>query len=385
MQTSVFDSIDVDSADAVAEIIGKMKQDGRVPAALYMVAGIDHEHQVIIDAFYKEFPNIVLSGGTTDGEIADGEFHQDSLTVCCFWQSPDIQFTVVGIEKVDNSNIEPQVVSSLGNAVASLKQPLKIVIQTSGGMNVNSQGVMMVADPIVRKAGAILAGGTSGDQFRFKNTVEFINNKAVRDGATFLIISGNVKVHHESTQGWKPVGEFHTVTKSTANIVEQIDDMPVVEFYNRLFKIDKNIDNMGFMQAINPFPLAIYDSEDSYSLRTPLVRTPDNKIAYAGGVPEGAKLKYTRVNKEELLSNVTDCANRVRSNAGFEPNVYMVFSCTTRCHLLGTDVVREVSNFKKAVGKGNVIGFYAYGELAPYAGGKDCHFHNNTLTTIALG
>jgi hypothetical protein len=49
-------------------------------------------------------------------------------------------------------------------------------------------------------------------------------------------------------------------------------------------------------------------------------------------------------------------------------------------------VNREVGNFKKAMGDNvNVVGFYGYGEMAPFAGKTECHFHNNTLTATVIG
>lgn len=386
MQTSVIVSDDIDSKDAAKEICEKIKKDGREPAALMLFAGIDHEHQAAIDTFYKAFPNIVLTGGTTDGEMANGEFRQDSLSVCCFWKEPGVNYDVVGIEKVDNANIKTQVDAALKNLVGGLKAPLKLVVQTSGGLNVNSGGVMAAANDIVSKAGGIIVGATTGDQFRFKKTVEFINKKAVNDGASFLLISGNVNTFHDTAFGWKPVGEFHTITKAVNNVIEEIDGKPVVQFYNDLLSIDKGLDNAAFMQAITPFPLAIYDNDENFSLRTPLVRLPDNKILYAGEVRQGAKMKYTKVNKEDLLQGIVTVAEKCKREAKFQPKFAVLFSCTTRCQLLGTDVGREVSNFKKVIGdKVDVIGFYGYGEMAPYAGQRDCHFHNNTLTVTLVG
>ena len=71
-------SEDIDTASALNEIIEKCqkKMSGQAPKAGLLFAGIDAEHEALLDGINKTWPGIQLIGCTTDGELSsDIGFH----------------------------------------------------------------------------------------------------------------------------------------------------------------------------------------------------------------------------------------------------------------------------------------------------------------------
>src|SRR5258707_15144477 len=84
MRACVVHSQDVDSVDAVAELIAGAHEalGAAVPRCAMLFAGIDHDFAVVIAQIDAEWPGIQLIGCTTDGEFSSQfGFAEDSLTM----------------------------------------------------------------------------------------------------------------------------------------------------------------------------------------------------------------------------------------------------------------------------------------------------------------
>jgi hypothetical protein len=90
MRACVVHSQDVDSVDAVAELIAgaKVALGASLPRVAMLFAGIDHDFAVVLEQINAQWPGLALIGCTTDGygEIArlakDGisHYHNETFT-----------------------------------------------------------------------------------------------------------------------------------------------------------------------------------------------------------------------------------------------------------------------------------------------------------------
>src|SRR5256714_15476773 len=84
MRACVVHSQDVDSVDAVAELIAsaKVALGASSPRVAMLFAGIDHDFAIVLERINAQWPGIALVGCTTDGEMSSHIlFAEDSLAL----------------------------------------------------------------------------------------------------------------------------------------------------------------------------------------------------------------------------------------------------------------------------------------------------------------
>src|SRR5687767_7820394 len=84
MRACVVHSQDVDSVDAVAELIAgaKVALGTSLPRVAMLFAGIDHDFAIVLEQINAQWPGIALIGCTTDGEMSSHIlFAEDSLVL----------------------------------------------------------------------------------------------------------------------------------------------------------------------------------------------------------------------------------------------------------------------------------------------------------------
>ena len=72
MRACVVHSQDVDSVDAVAELIAgaNVALGASLPRVAMLFAGIDHDFAIVLEQINAQWPGIALIGCTTDGEMS---------------------------------------------------------------------------------------------------------------------------------------------------------------------------------------------------------------------------------------------------------------------------------------------------------------------------
>src|SRR5256885_17194716 len=84
MRACVVHSQDVDSVDAVAELItgAKVALGASLPRVAMLFAGIDHDFAIVLEQINAQWPGIALIGCATDGEMSSHIlFAEDSLAL----------------------------------------------------------------------------------------------------------------------------------------------------------------------------------------------------------------------------------------------------------------------------------------------------------------
>ena len=89
-----------------------------------------------------------------------------------------------------------------------------------------------------------------------------------------------------------------------------------------------------------------------------------------------------RSNTNRLVDGASDAATRsVASMGDINTEFAILVSCVGRKLVMKQRVEEEVEVVQEIVGdNAKLIGFYSYGELAPYEKGSPCELHNQTMT-----
>ena len=386
MKTDLFvavsHSLELDSLLAVHEIIEDCERqfDGRIPNAGILYASIDVEFQLVLDKLYEKWPDIKLIGCTSDAEFStEGYYCEDSLMLTLF-SSNDVKFFSGYID-----NYAEDINSECDNAILEAKsffgEEPKLGFLFSEVININGETILQHMS-LVSKGRIPIVGGIAADNWDFVESKQFCNRLVSSDISPYLFLSGEFDYSYGIDSGWDPVGEFGIVTKSSGNILFEIDNKPALEFYKNIFGENA--------EPSLELPIAIYNIEDELLyLRTSFEKhNEDGAITYLGNVPVGSKVKITMVDRNSILEGVNNSVNNAVKNfpTDRKPLIAMCFSCTARRILLGTRTIEEFRNVKSKLDVDTKIaGYYSYGEFCPDSFENLNKFHNETFVTVLLG
>ena len=224
-------------------------------------------------------------------------------------------------------------------------------------------------------------GGSAGDGFRIVKTYQFQGNEVYSDSMPMLLMSGDLNIGLNIASGPRPYGDFYQVEKVRGNVVHSIDGVTALEFYERFF--GKFIED----RELSFFPLAVYSgNEEDFVLRDPVeVDRKNGSISFVGRFEEPCKVRITQVTREETLSSGHHGTKQILEMfEGDPPELILLFSCTSRRHVLGSRTNEEFEVLNQDSRRIPYFGFYCYGEIAPFTMEESVHFHSDTCISVAL-
>ncbi len=112
-------------------------------------------------------------------------------------------------------------------------------------------------------------------------------------------------------------------------------------------------------------------------------------MTFAGDMPTGHLCQLMRANFERVIDAAENAAEDVKEFVSGEASgadeVTIAISCIGRRLVLGPRAEEEVEALVEVLGEqAHIVGFYSYGELAPYQKGGACELHNQSMTLIGI-
>lgn len=373
-------STDVDSEDAIAEILEQCQfQLGhQLPQAGLLFAAMGFDYGLILARIQTAFPGIQLIGCTTDGEISSVHgFQEDSISLMLFCSDTVTMHAGLG------QDLSNDAIKAANQAIDNFKsenlQAVKLCIVLPDGLTDGTEVTIRQLQSKLPPNTPII-GGLAGDQYQFKQTYQFYQDKVVQNGLPILVFCGALNLSHGVASGWQPLSRSAIVTKSEKEIVYEIDHQPATQFYR---------DYTGDQPIMGEYPLAVFEADsDSFYLRASNQWDVDtNSIHFMGEVPEQATVQITYATHDQIIAATkTSIEQAVSQYAGTQPAAAFFVSCAARRWLLGDRAKEEYELSQQSLNsKIPVIGFYAYGEIAPLSmQGQSC-YHQETLVTLLLG
>ena len=236
-----------------------------------------------------------------------------------------------------------------------------------------------------------LAGASASDNLAFKRTYLYFNEEVLSDAACGVLWGGKLNFGLGIKHGWKPLGKPHRVTKSTGNIVYEIDNAPAVNMYKEYLAYDlaKLRRELKYISIF--YPIGIYlAGEDEYLLRNILSIQDNGSLIFQGNVPQDSRIRLMIGTKESCLAATSQALNEAKDALlGRQLGCVFIFDSVSRYMLLGRQAKKELEIIKENLDKDTpIIGLYTYGEQAPlkalnYQGRT--YFHNQTITILGIG
>lgn len=346
-------------------------------------ANMEAPDENLTSAIKQCFPESVVIGCSSAGHFIDDEITDDDF--------------VVGIMRFDSTRIE-HFSSRLEASEHSFKTgediarhlmapDLKAIFILSEGLLVNGSELVNGINKITNES-VVVTGGLAGDGSRFEETWIFDDGK-VESGAVVAVgfYGDDFMVAHGSAGGWDKFGVARKVTRSSDNILYELDGKPALTLYKEyLGERASGLPATGLL-----FPLALTIKRDEFEeqvVRTILsVDEENNSLTFAGDVPEGATAQLMRSNFDRIIDGASKSATQIRQFDDFEhvdDGMILAISCVGRRLVLGERTEDELEVIHEQMPDScHQIGFYSYGELSPNQSGR-CSLHNQTMTLTFL-
>ena len=331
----------------------------------------------ILKQIAKSHPQSVISGCSTSGEIMAENVSDNSLVVTA------VQFDTTEVKQaqIDLSDYQNDKGTEAGITLANNlpHANLKHVLVFSDGLQINGTKLVDGMSSALPK-GVTVSGGLAGDGSDFNQTYtvgakgQIEINKVIAIG----LYGEALQVNIASKGGWNSFGLDRLVTKSEGNVLYEIDGKPALELYKSFLGDQaQNLPSSGLL-----FPLNMRSSENS----EPVVRTilginnEENSLTFAGDIPQGSFVRLMKANADRLINGAEEAAVAIKKESQYKAELALLVSCVGRKLVLKQLVEEEIEAVSEVLNKPTIMGFYSYGELAPFGKHQQCQLHNQTMT-----
>src|SRR3989344_2696428 len=274
------------------------------PDLLLVFSSVKYDQEKMLSGVRSVAPNALLVGSSTSGEITtQGPLKDRSVAVMAI-KSPEIKYFVgVGEDIQANPRLAGKVVAD--NVKQQIKEQIGDVLKA----------FIMIPDVLVGNGADIVrgvldslgahfpvVGGASGDDFAFKKTYQYINDKVYSGTVVGLGLTGNFKIGIGVKHGWIPVGEPMTVTKSSGAVVHEINGAPAVKIYENYFGAEeaKVLRTEPLAKLAITYPLGMkVEGSDELLIRDPITVDENGSITCAAEIPEGSEIRLMVGSREE--------------------------------------------------------------------------------------
>lgn len=232
----------------------------------------------------------------------------------------------------------------------------------------------------IAESDMLVTGGLAGDGERFESTLVGLNDAPGEGIIVGIGLYGkNIKVGHGSKGGWETFGLERLVTKSSANVLYEIDNKNALELYKRYLGPDA--DALPGTALLYPLAVMLPGNAEPVVRTILSVNNEAGSMTFAGDLPEGTKVRFMRANFDKLTSAASDAAFHTKEKGENSPEFALLISCVGRKMVLGSRTEDEVDAVDEVFSHSTLLsGFYSYGEISPITKGQGCQLHNQTMT-----
>ncbi|AZG74119.1 FIST signal transduction protein [Shewanella livingstonensis] len=326
------------------------------------------------------FPNAQIVGCSTSGEIQDDCLYDNSICVTAIdFDHTQVQVVSHSINQFEHcTELAKQLVGELS------LDGLKHVLVISDGQLVNGSELVDGLQQYLPQ-GVMATGGLAGDGERFSQTTVW-HNKRIESGLIVLVglYGERLSVGCGSLGGWRPFGPKREITKSTDNVLYELDGRPALDLYKEFLGEFSS----GLPASALLYPLALQQhGEQEHVVRTILsIDERQKSMLFAGNMTEGATCQLMHSNYEDLLEGAQLAADNAGASFTETPvELAILISCVGRRLVFGQRVEEELEIIKQGLPEQCVIsGFYSYGEISPVKSIGRCGLHNQTMAVTLL-
>ena len=319
--------------------------------------------QKILDDLSVSFPNAIIIGTTTAGEISHGKMYADEAVVSIsLFKETKLKSSYV-------KNIDKKAGKILYKNLAN-KNIKAAIILSEGLSGEDYEG--FIGGFRDENSDVIIAGGLGGDNFKLKQTFVFLNNQIYSEGSVAVSFYGkNLFADNRYNLKWTPIGKEFTITSSKKNRVYEIDGENIISVFKRYLGTEVSQNSAA---SISNFQL-LYKDGSTLVARTPM-QADESSIVFAAPLKEGQRVQFGFSNASVVISGSNQIRKELSKNS-FE--AIFIYSCIARKTLLGDILKNEFASFESIA---PTSGFFTYGEY--YSTSSNNALLNCTSTILVM-
>jgi hypothetical protein len=355
-------------ATARAELAGEILQH------VIVFFSNEHDPEVLLDALKRNFPETLVSGCSTSGEIGPLGMMQGGIVFIAF---PETGFRLMSevIPEIDRGGVERASeiarrlrIQMIGGASRSAKEHIFALVLVDGLSNAEEA---LTAALNLSLDGIELVGGSAGDGLAFQNTVLIHRGKLIRRAAILFVIETALPIRIFKTQNFEPTPVKLVVTAAdTENrIVHELNAEPAAREYAAA--IGLGLEDLG-PYSFASYPLVVKIGGNYYCRCVRTVNS-DGSLSFFCAIDEG--LVFTVARPRDMLRTTLETLEAIDASLG-GTDLVLGFDCILRrLDAESRQVRHKVEEIYQRFG---VAGFHTYGEQF-----NAMHL-NQTLTGIAF-
>jgi hypothetical protein len=233
-----------------------------------------------------------------------------------------------------------------------------------------------------------IVGGSAGDDFHFQRTFQYFDEDILTDSVPGALFCGEIAIGIGVRHGWIPLGRPRQVTKSSGEIIQELDGLPAVAIYEKYLGANrKTWQKTPLAHMAMTYPLGmVMEQQPECLLRSPLRMGEQGSLICTGETPQGSWVRLMIGGYESALAAASEAATQAAAAIGRSRfKGALVFSSAGRQKMLGSESQGEIDVIRDSLGGVGVriAGFYGYGEQAPVSGVNT--LHNESVVVLALG
>ena len=324
----------------------------------------------------EHFPDAMMIGGSTSGEIAGDEVTDDSVVA-----------TVIGFDhtkfRAAHATIgEGQSSFEVGKELARQlnDDKLRHVFVMSDGLKINGSELAKGITSGVASTVSV-TGGLSGDGANFAETLVVDETGTGPQCVGAIGFYGDhLKIGYGSMGGWETFGPIREITRAEGNVLYELDGRNALDLYKTY--LGPHAEKLPASALL--FPIAVTEANSKVSVvRTILAIDEQAKsMTFAGDIPQGGTAQLMKTNVDDLVEGARAAAETSMKGLGGEkPDLALLVSCVGRKLVMDQRTEEETEAVREVLGDdATIAGFYSYGELCPFSQGETCRLHNQTMT-----
>jgi small ligand-binding sensory domain FIST len=231
-----------------------------------------------------------------------------------------------------------------------------------------------------KKIGGLASGGTSAGA-----NALFLGGSVYRAGAVGLALSGNIEVDTVVAQGCRPIGQPMFVTRSSDNILIELDGRTPMDVLRDLYASLDSQDQTRFRQSLF-LGIVMEARRDTYGQGDFLVRNIVGVDEDAGVLAVAARLEPGQVVQFHLRDKRTSSedieqllSGYARSSTHARPEGSLLFSCLGRGENLYGRADHDSDAFRRHLGEVPLGGFFCNGEIGEVGGRTFLHGYTSAF------
>jgi hypothetical protein len=346
-------------------------------------SGIDYS--ALYSQFRKEFEKIPVIGGCVIGVITNHQYEYiNPVAGAMLIQGSDFTFRYGSTNTFFRNEIESgeKLINEIGvekNDKAFMLFFESAAIEASDGHPPILNHSTLLCDGIYKKMPetTLLTGAGLVRDLSFGKSFQFCGDSICKDSALGLMFGGPVKAYSQVFHGCTPLdGIYHTITKVTDGIIEELDGKPIVPMIDDLFQ-DKNWHSEHPLKlltlGINKGERFSEFLETNYVNRLIVGISPDKKgiIPIEPYFHEGDEIQFMLRDNNRMIETAQQGAQTLIDKISSEnkkPYFAFYINCAGRAANNCNSLNEECVEVQRVMNKHHIplLGIYSGVEIAPY-------------------